>query len=701
MSHSDGKKRASTQLNGLSPAALAYLLPEILPHEGNDLRAVLLVADEAEADRLTDDLEFFGQFRGGAWKNLSLLRLGGWEQSPYRNLQPGLSARLDRIKASHFLASPGSNQPWVLVSSARSFLQASATREFLGESVLVGKGIKIHPEALASQLSKIGYTKTENVEDPGNFSVRGGIVDVFPPTLDNPVRLEFFDEEIESVRIFNPETQRSVRLLGEKENVQLIPVREFACDPESLASAREVIKDWCDSHDLPRSSRERLSLLLSQGVATPEMDYLLPFFRQNQTWPVQLLPKGCTLVLSEPESLRESVQAWREREDELYKSSLDRQQVIPGPDMLFMPLTDALSSDRWAGFAETRMLALGESSPRFERLRLGSKKKATDMPGLLRTLGAMRDRGTTTVIVANSQSQLDRVLFLLSENKVRAVATKNESDLPKDPSIVGLALGQLSESFHLPEKKIAFLSEDEIFGEKAHIQHPGRKRTAAPTISMDDLVAGDLVVHLEHGIGRYIGLSRVKALGNEGDFVQIEYAEGSKLYVPVYRLEGLSRYVGTSGENAALDRLGSGSFAKTKEKVKAAIKDIAQDLLRVQAERELREGYAFSAPDDEYRRFEAEFPFDETPDQAKAIQDTLQDMVEGKPMDRLVCGDVGFGKTEVAIRAAFKAIQDGKQVAVLVELKARFDEENNLEWARALDEKGVHVTYGVEELPVK
>lgn len=665
MSQSAGKKQSAVSLNGLSPAAFAYLLPELLS-EGDELRAVVLVNDESAADRVAEDIAFFADFRGGAWKHTSLLRLGGWEQSPYRNLQPGLSARLDRIKASHFLVSPSSNRNWILVSSARSFLQAAATREHLTETVHVGKGIAIPPETLAAQLVKIGYTKTENVEDPGNFSVRGGIVDVFPPSLENPVRLEFFDEEIESVRIFNPETQRSVRLLSEKETVELIPVREFACDPLSLAAARETIKEWCDQHDLPRAARERIGLLLSQGVATPEMDYLLPFFRTEQTWPVQLLPPGVTLCISEPEIFRETVAAWREKEEELYKNSLDRQQVIPEPDRLFMPLDTALAPERWKKITETRELALGENSPRFERIRLGSKKKATDMPGLMRTLTSMRERGTTTVIVANSQSQLDRVLFLLNQSKVRAVAVRGEFDLPKDPSIVALALGQLSESFHLPEKKIAFLSEDEIFGEKQHIHRPGRKRSAAPTVTMDDLVAGDMVVHIEHGIGRYVGLARVKALGNEGDFVQLEYADGDKLYIPVYRLEGLSRYVGTSGENASLDRLGSGSFAKTKDKVKAAIKDIAQDLLRVQAERELREGYAFSPPDDEYRRFEAEFPFDETPDQAKAIQETIEDMTEGKPMDRLVCGDVGFGKTEVAIRAAFKAAQDGKQVAVLV-----------------------------------
>jgi transcription-repair coupling factor (superfamily II helicase) len=184
---------------------------------------------------------------------------------------------------------------------------------------------------------------------------------------------------------------------------------------------------------------------------------------------------------------------------------------------------------------------------------------------------------------------------------------------------------------------------------------------------MDDLATGDLVVHAEHGIGRYLGLARMKALGTEGDFVQVEFAGGDKLYLPIYRLESLGRYIGASSSTTAhLDKLGTGGFEKTKSKVKAAIKDIARDLLRVQAERASRPGHAFSAPDEEFREFEAEFPYDETPDQAKAIDDTIHDMHQPSPMDRLICGDVGFGKTEVAIRAAFKAAQDGKQVAVLV-----------------------------------
>lgn len=654
------------QLSGLSAAALAYLLPELLRDSGR-LQLVLLVKDEATAERLAQDLEFFASFRPAEWLNIKLMQLAGWEQSPYRNLQPGLSSRLERIEACHFLAAEAKTQNWVMVSSVRSFLQTSATSAHLNNSQRVKKGMRISPEELANHLASIGYVKLENVEDPGTFSLRGGILDVFPPTLDNPVRLEFFDVEIESIRVFNPETQRSVRLLSENESVEFIPTREFACDPATLAAARERLKEWCDRHDLPRTSRERLGLLLNQGVVTPEMDFLLPFFREEQTFPVDLVPKGAKLCLLEPENLRETYEEWRERDAELFQHSLEKAQVVPEPEILFMSLAGAIDSPNWGKIIEARELALLDSRPRFERLRLPAKKKGAEINGVLKLLAKMEEMVTPVTIVANSQSQLDRVLFLLNQHRIRAINVVTESDLPKDPSIVRLSLGRVSESLRIPEKPVAFLSEDEIFGEKQHTpKAKHKKRSSAPAVTMDDLVAGDLVVHVEHGIGRYVGLQRMKALGTEGDFMQLEYASGDRLYVPVYRLESLSRYIGASGETAPLERLGSGSFARTKEKVKAAIKDIAQDLLKVQAERSMREGFPFSPPDDEYRSFEAEFPFDETPDQAKAIQDTLDDMCLARPMDRLVCGDVGFGKTEVAIRAAFKAVQDGKQVAVLV-----------------------------------
>jgi transcription-repair coupling factor (superfamily II helicase) len=648
---------------GLTPGSFAYLLPELASHQGR-LRAVVLAPDDTTAEKFYRDLEFYQSFRPRAWGDAELLYLPGWEQSPYRNLQPGLSARFERIGACQRLALASDEQSWVLVASLHSYLQAAASIEFLRESFPLKKGKAEPPEAIVKKLIRFGYTSAESVEDPGTYSLRGGILDLFPPTLDNPVRAEFFEDEIESLRIFNPETQRSVRLLGDGDELMVGPAREFPADADSLAKGRERLKEWCDQHDLPRNARERISSLLSQGVLTAEMDYLLPFFQDGTSWVSDITCNGSVLALLEPESIAGHYETWRERQQELFEASLAKQNPFPEPNLLHQEMPAAFNAPCWRAKMEVRELALGEELPRAQRLRLASRKRSADVSGLEKQIEELKVAGTTSVIVANSQTQLDRILFILSQHKVRSVNLKSEAELPKDPSIVGLAQGALTESFHLPERKIAFFSEDEIFGEKSHTAK--RKRNKAP-VAVEDLAVGDLVVHREHGIGKYVGLTRVTALGNENDFAILEYSDGDKLYVPVYRLDSLSRYVAAPGGSAAaMDKLGSGSFAKTKKRVEGAIKDIAQDLLKVQAERTMQEGYAFNPPDDEFRSFEAEFPFDETVDQAKAIEDSIEDMTNARPMDRLICGDVGFGKTEVAIRAAFKAAQDGKQVAVLV-----------------------------------
>lgn len=658
--------KSLSAIGGLSGPALAYLLPELLNSPG-PLRAIVLSADDYGAEKMCADLEFFRKFRGEKWSETDLLRLGGWEQSPYRNLQPSLSGRLDRIAASRRIADTANPRGWVMTASAQSFLQAAAAPAFFAESFRLKKGRSIHPEELVRKLQRFGYAPADSVEDQGTYSLRGAILDLYGPAQDHPVRIEFFDDVIESIRLFNPESQRSVRIFADGEEMEIIPAREFACDPESLQAARERLKDWGDHHEMHRSARDRISSLLNQGIVTPEMDYMIPFFREKAAWVHDLAGPGVNLFLHELPLILEGLEQRRAIESDQFKKSLERGLTIPEPPLLFEDFEQAIGNAKWKITTEVRELALGNEAPRFERIRLATKAKHADVESLSRQLKSLTERGTHSIIVANSQSQIDRLQFLFSQQKIRSLAVKNEVDLPKDPSFVGLALGTVSESFHLPERKLAFFSEDDIFGEKQHSTKIKQRATPSQPLSgMSDLVAGDLVVHKEHGIGRYVGLSRMKALGTEGDFVQLEFGSGDKLYVPVYRLESLGKYIGASGSAAQLDKLGSGGFEKTKNRVKAAIKDIAKDLLRVQAERSSRPGHAFSSPNDEFRKFEAEFPYDETPDQAKAIDQTIEDMHSPNAMDRLVCGDVGFGKTEVAIRAAFKAAQDGKQVAVLV-----------------------------------
>lgn len=652
----------ANRIDGLNLGALAFEFSHYIEkHSWNT--AIFLTANENEAEKLFKDLTFMRSLLSGPLAKWDLFQLSGWEQSPYRNLQPSSSIRIDRLKVLSQILQP--NKKWALVSSFESFLQKAPGLGLFREKIQIQKGSRISPEELEKKLVRIGYQQADSVEDPGTHTRRGGIIDLFPINEDHPLRLEFFDDEIESIRVFNPETQRSIRIFSSADLLEVVPAREFFCDPSSLLETREVLKDWCDEKDIPKTSRDRMSQLLQQGIAVPELDYLFPLSPSGSSTVFDLVPHKTPVFFVEPEKIFESYTIWKEKQDELFSQSLSKQQLILDPDRLFDDLTGQLESPKVEPKLEVREISMGERSPNFERIRFSPHQGQGNIDELTKKINALNEIQSKVFLVANSQSQIDRLKFLLSQHKIPTVFVANLQDSPKNTGIPCLVNGTISESFYLPDRKICFISEDQIFGEKKHISKQ-KKRQPLSTSSVNELVAGDLVVHSEHGIGKYIGLSQMKALNSEGDFALVEYAEGDKLYVPIYRLETLARYIGSPDTPGALDKLGSGSFQKTKEKVKSAVKDIAQDLLRVQAERNSKTGFAFSPPDEDFRNFESEFPFDETPDQAKAIEETLEDMCMTRPMDRLICGDVGFGKTEVAIRAAFKAAQDGKQVAVLV-----------------------------------
>ena len=371
--------------NGLTPASFAFLLPELAASNGK-LRTVVLTADDALAEKFFRDLEFYQGFRPDAWKDTELLFLPGWEQSPYRNLQPGLSSRFERIRVSQRLALAKPTDRWVVVASLHSFLQAAASADFLKETFTMQKGKARAPEEIVKTLQRFGYTAADSVEDPGSYSLRGGILDVFPPTLDNPVRAEFFEDEIESLRVFNPETQRSVRLLSEGDRIEVGPAREFPADLESLAKGRERLKEWCDQHDIPRPARERISSLLGQGVLTAEMDYLLPFFRDKPSWITDLSCQSSVLALLEPEAVFEQYETWKARQEELFEASLAKHNPFPEPEVLHQPLPEAIGAKCWDSRIEARELALGTSEPRSHRIRLGGKKRAAYGEKLLKKL---------------------------------------------------------------------------------------------------------------------------------------------------------------------------------------------------------------------------------------------------------------------------------------------------------------------------
>ena len=646
---------------GVSRSAAAFKFMSLLQEVGQN--ALVLCPTDEEAERWHSDLLFFSKFSPEKWQNLNLAFLPLWEQSPYRFLQPSVANRSDRIKTLWKTGDKDSKT--ILIASVRSALQSTIDPLFFNSAVDIGVGINLDLGAFENKLVELGYVRAEFVEDPGTFSVRGGIVDIFCPIEDQPYRIELFDNSIESIRQFNSETQRSIRSFPKGKNITILPAREFPCDLDSLLKARERIKDWCDHRNIPKSARERYGNLLNQGIAVSEMDYLLPFFSRKNSFLRDHFQPTPSLVVYEPEECRKIFEDLLLQEELNFQKSLERNQPIPEPSLLFDNLDSLLHGVDWKQRVELRgLLGEGESLETKNLFPPGRHVKH-EFHTVIETAKKFRDEGGTSIFVTNSQAQMDRIAFLCAQQNERAFVVAQESDINQKQPIIAITKGTLSESFQAKDPKVAFLSEDEIFGQKIHISSQSKKKVKTLPVIVDDLRVGDLIVHAEHGIGRYLGISTMKALDSEADYVNLEYSDSDKLYVPIYRLEVLSKYI-SGAEGGSLDRLGSSSFSKAKDRVRAAVKDIAVDLLRVQAERTSKEGFKFSEPDKDFREWEAEFPFDETPDQEKAINEALEDMCTGKPMDRLICGDVGFGKTEVAIRAAYKAVQDGKQVAVLV-----------------------------------
>lgn len=671
---------SSAALHGAETAASALAIARLAQAAR---RPVLLLAQDSDtAIRVWRDLEFFLPFFSAADDQPELLHLPGWEISPYKKIAPSTSARFDRLRTLHRIQQK--QRGLIVVSSWAAAAQCAIPPELLRSASLELRAGEEHdPDRLSRALLYAGYSAADPVEDPATFARRGGIMDIFSPAGDWPLRLDFLGDEIESVRPYNPTTQRSLSDAPGTER-WILPAREFSCAPESLESARARIKEWADDHDIPRPQRDRVNDPLAKGIVTQEMDYLISYFhaRPARAWEHFAAPP--LVVWLEKETAAASYRGFWEKQQELYESAISQHEIAAPPDQLFAAPEELqnqmsawpqlqISSVDWltpAGTAKTSFTS--ERNLAFlEKAREDKKgKRSANLDLISQGMQSLFLEGYRVVFVANSQAQLDRFAFLISQRSLRSQAVTPGSLHAHDwtPGSIHLVSGNISSGFRLPAEKIAFISEDEVFGQKKHIRSE-KRRTESRALSattLDHLQNGDLVVHVDHGIGRYRGLIKLAPGGVAGDYVFIEYAGADKLYLPVYRLECIQKYtVAGSGAGAALDKLGSQQFAKAKERVKAAVKDIAAKLLRIYAERATRESYAFSEPNEVFREFEATFPFDETPDQLKAIQDTIGDMCAARPMDRLVCGDVGFGKTEVAIRAAFKACQDGKQVAVL------------------------------------
>lgn len=618
------------------------------------------------------------------------------EASPYADLNPVRSAAQARLATLFHLAM---DLPWsVLVCPIAALARKVVPKdEVIDQSELIITEQEINRDDLCARLFTSGYVRSPLVEDPGSFAVRGALVDVWSPTSSMPVRIEFYGDLVLSIKTFEPETQRT---LNEIREAWLSPAREAILSDANLDRARARIRAACDAVDYPSSKARALVEDVLTGRSFFGAEGFLPAYVTLDTL-ASYLPGDALFVMEDPASITRALR------DELGRAAADETQKQREPHF---PLREFYESEgglasylashpvialhRTAvsgGAAHVASLERYESVPEdaptlamhdqsdLERAIKNARAqggKAGALEPLIQRMIAWQHHGLRVIIAARAQTQAERLVTLLRHRDLPVRARLG----PPEPSLLETAapstgaatayvvLGHLARGVIAPTERLVLVTEEEVFGARAH-RRAARKSGVSATArafleDLRSLQTGDYVVHVEHGIGRYTGLVHKQVGATTIDLICVEYAGGDKLYLPVYRLNQIQKFQG--GEGAPkLDRLGGQTFEKTKSRVSKQLRKLADELLRLYAERKATQGFALPPEDDEYHAFEATFPFDETPDQARAIAEVNSDLQTPKPMDRLVCGDVGFGKTEVAIRAAFRVAGSGRQVVVL------------------------------------
>jgi transcription-repair coupling factor (superfamily II helicase) len=662
-------------VTGLPGAARGRLVQDLLAPGPARARAVLCVtAGEEEADRLARDVAFF--LGDGA-----VLRVPADAVLPYDDLSPDRGVEMERLSAlARLHLAPGEVK--AVVVSARGLCRRVVPRAvFEAGSDLVAAGLTLDREALAARLVSLGYARVPLVEDQGTFAVRGGILDLWSPAEARPTRLEFFGDEVESCRPFDPSSQRS---LDEAVEVLTCPAREALFSEAGKAAAREAVRAAAERVNRPTSRVREVLDAIEGGQPFFGQEALLPGFHPGGLATLlDFLPAGVAAYLDDAEAVEEALlETWAALQKE-HAAAVKREELTLPPEAHFLDPAAARRALAGLPLVRRHSVFLGTGDPiRFSLVETADLRGEIEaahgdegaLAPLTRRLEAWRQRGLAAVIACGTPSAADRLRRLLEDRRQTARSHAGPLGDPKDlydPAVhAHLVPGEPSGGFVDGEARLALVTDEEILGRKVRKKARATREEHAFAAAFRELDEGDLVVHVEHGIARYLGLTKMQIRGVDGDFLVLAYDGADRLYLPVGKLRQVQKFTGASPESVRLDRLGGQSFALRKARVKEQLLKMAAELLDIYAARAAHPGHAYAEPDEIYREFEAEFPWEETPDQAKAIADVLKDLRKpggGRgPMDRLVCGDVGYGKTEVAMRAAMLAVLGKKQVAVLV-----------------------------------
>jgi transcription-repair coupling factor (superfamily II helicase) len=525
-------------------------------------------------------------------------------------------------------------------------------------------GQTLHREEFTGALVAAGYYRVPQVSEHGEFAVRGSLIDIFPMGTNSPVRIDFFDDEIESLRYFSEATQLSGDKVG---SIHILPAREVPLDADAIHGFRDRYRERFEG----QPGKSRVYRDISDGIAHGGIEYYLPLFFASTATLMDYVPKNCVVLA--PTALDSLLQQfWVEAGERFELCSLDPERPILSIGETFLApesVSDRLKEFSHIGYS-AQSLVEGRGNLNFDtRLPAAMKIEARYEDAAASLMQFLQTFDGRVLFSTDSPGRREQLLDLLAGRGLDLARVDDWQAFTELEQRIGVAVAPIDSGVLLPGAKVAVISEQQLFGERTKTRRRKRQSDRDPeTIirQLNDLEPGSPVVHEEYGVGRYLGLVTLEVGGITAEFLHLEYADGDKLYVPVHALDLISRYTGASPDNAPLHRLGSDQWEKAKRRAIKKIRDVAAELLDVYARRAARPGFSFHWPEIEYRTFESGFPFELTEDQADTIDDVLEDLASDQAMDRVVCGDVGFGKTEVALRATFAAVHGGKQVAVLV-----------------------------------
>lgn len=622
--------------------------------------SVVITPDSLSADQLTAELRFFSE--GDQHTKDSLLTFPDWETLPYDSFSPHQDIVSQRLLTLYRLPSL---KQGILVIPVTTLMQRTAPVEFvMGNSLFLEPGSSFDIQATRERLSHAGYNAVDTVYEHGEFAVRGSIMDIFPMGSSTPYRIDLFDDEIDQLRTFDPETQRT---LEKVDSIRILPAREFPMNDEAIALFRQNWRGRFESD--PKSSY--IYQEVSQGITPAGIEYYLPLFFHQSASLFDYLPDNTQLfTLSKLDQSADNF--WQEISNRYEERRYDVTRPLLEPAEIYLPVNELFSAIKPLPRIKLEDSETSCKNPCSQTPPSFTIDHHSDNP-LLELKSYLQNSSQRTLFCAETAGRREVLLELLKRIDVTPGEYANWRSFIEDDADIGITIGAIDRGLALIDKKsqptLVIISESQLFGRQVlQRRRRNKSRDFSDQIirNLAELKIDAPVVHIDHGVGRYRGLETLTVGDQAEEFLTLEYANEAKLFVPIASLHLIARYTGANDDTAPLHKLGTDKWEKAKRKAAEQVRDTAAELLKIHAHRAAREGFEFEINTTDYQRFCAGFPFEETPDQLAAIEATLSDMESTQPMDRLVCGDVGFGKTEVAMRAAFVAAHAGKQVAILV-----------------------------------